>query len=141
MGITTTCKMTSTRTILGFFVTLSCLAFYVNAIPTFSLSQNEDDYADEISRPSLAEIENSLIRQIEANLRNHALNTRPDSLAPFDMKSLRSKKNYNLDHLARMNFRRSYRASKFNNRHILGGLLIFFFFFSFFSPSTCTEVY
>ena len=39
--ITTTCKMTSTRTILGFFVTLSCLAFYVNAIPTFSLSQNE----------------------------------------------------------------------------------------------------
>ncbi len=33
------------------------------------------------------------------------------------------KRNYNLDHLARMNFRRSERAaSPFNNRHILGGL-------------------
>ena len=32
------------------------------------------------------------------------------------------KRNYNLDHLARMNFRRSFRASKFNDRHILGGL-------------------
>ena len=32
------------------------------------------------------------------------------------------KRNYNLDHLARMNFRRSFRASSFNNRHILGGL-------------------
>ena len=32
------------------------------------------------------------------------------------------KRNYNLDHLARMNFRRSYRASAFNDRHILGGL-------------------
>lgn len=33
-----------------------------------------------------------------------------------------NKRNYNLDHLARMNFRRSFRASKFNDRHILGGL-------------------
>jgi hypothetical protein len=34
-----------------------------------------------------------------------------------------SKRNYNLDHLARMNFRRSFRAaSSLNNRHILGGL-------------------
>ncbi len=33
------------------------------------------------------------------------------------------KKNYNLDHLARMNFRRSFRASSaLNNKHILGGL-------------------
>ena len=33
------------------------------------------------------------------------------------------KRNYNLDHLARMNFRRSFRASSaLNNRHILGGL-------------------
>ena len=35
------------------------------------------------------------------------------------------KRNYNLDHLARMNFRRSFRAatsSLHNNRHILGGL-------------------
>lgn len=43
---------------------------------------------------------------------------------------LRNKKNYNLDHLARMNFRRSdpsmsfkrFQPSKFNDRHILGGL-------------------
>lgn len=33
-----------------------------------------------------------------------------------------NKRNYNLDHLARMNFRRSFRASKYNNAHILGGL-------------------
>lgn len=33
------------------------------------------------------------------------------------------KRNYNLDHLARMNFRRSFRASSaLNDRHILGGL-------------------
>ena len=32
------------------------------------------------------------------------------------------KRNYNLDHLARMNFRRSARTSALNNRHILGGL-------------------
>ena len=37
------------------------------------------------------------------------------------------KKNYNLDHLARMNFKRSdsdkrVHPSKFNQRHILGGL-------------------
>ena len=30
------------------------------------------------------------------------------------------KRNYNLDHLARMNFRRS--SKSFNNKHILGGL-------------------
>ena len=43
---------------------------------------------------------------------------------------LRNKRNYNLDHLARMNFRRSdpamsfkrFQPSKFNDRHILGGL-------------------
>ena len=40
----------------------------------------------------------------------------------------RIKKNYNLDHLARMNFKRSdmsdkrIHPSKFNQRHILGGL-------------------
>ncbi len=33
----------------------------------------------------------------------------------------KQKRNYNLDHLARMNFRRSMRAG-FNSRHILGGL-------------------
>merc|ERR1712018_225806 len=114
MGSTTIFTMRSERTILGFFVILSCLALWVNAIPTFALT-SEDEYLDEPARPSVAEIENSLIRQIEASLRNRAMN--PDS--PFD---LRAKKNYNLDHLARMNFRRSYRASKFNNRHILGGL-------------------
>ena len=33
------------------------------------------------------------------------------------------KRNYNLDHLARMNFRRSLRGNTaFNDRHILGGL-------------------
>lgn len=44
--------------------------------------------------------------------------------------NLRGKRNYNLDHLARMNFRRSdpswsskrFHPSKFNDRHILGGL-------------------
>lgn len=33
------------------------------------------------------------------------------------------KRNYNLDHLARMNFRRSFRApTHLNTRHILGSL-------------------
>ena len=32
------------------------------------------------------------------------------------------KRNYNLDHLARMNFRRSFRAGHLNTRHILGSL-------------------
>ena len=40
----------------------------------------------------------------------------------------RIKKNYNIDHLSRMNFKRSdssfkrIHPSKFNNRHMLGGL-------------------
>ena len=33
-----------------------------------------------------------------------------------------TKRNYNLDHLARMNFRRSYRTGQLSTRHILGGL-------------------
>ena len=33
-----------------------------------------------------------------------------------------NKRNYNLDHLARMNFRRSYRTGQLSTRHILGGL-------------------
>lgn len=57
-----------------------------------------------------------------------------DDLGSYAQKNwrgwLRNKRNYNLDHLARMNFRRSdpamsfkrFQPSKFNDRHILGGL-------------------
>lgn len=55
----------------------------------------------------------------------------PSSYAQTNWRGwLRNKKNYNLDHLARMNFKRSdpstsfkrFQPSKFNDRHILGGL-------------------
>ena len=54
-----------------------------------------------------------------------------NSAAQKNWLSWRNKRNYNLDHLARMNFKRSYGSQdhhkrmelgKFNNRHILGGL-------------------
>jgi hypothetical protein len=77
-----------------------------------------------LSLDELRALEGSLMRQIEANVFNNRLNG-GDSMAGLRSAGMRNfrKRNYNLDHLARMNFRRSsFRANKFNNRHILGGI-------------------
>ena len=74
----------------------------------------------------------NLLKQLESEFRNvPSPSSSDENKRLYDPKLLRSigfaKRNFNLDHLARMNFRRSARdferrATKFNNRHILSGL-------------------
>merc|ERR1712109_137009 len=81
-----------------------------------------DDDSSEISgphRPALADLESldgSLLRQILAYLRSKQQRSVEEKYGDLN------KRNYNLDHLARMNFRRSYRTGQLSTRHILGGL-------------------
>ena len=77
-----------------------------------------------LSAAEIEAIEQSLLRQIEADLTGRlAGDGALDRLRMAGSRAVR-KRNYNLDHLARMNFRRSDRASnsRFNSRHMLGGL-------------------
>jgi len=103
----------------------------------------EDDDSSQISAPhrrplTLADLESldgPLLRQFLTYLQA-AKDQRPADLAvdwvqvqpqilPGNLEAKfgdMTKRNYNLDHLARMNFRRSYRTGQLSTRHILGGL-------------------
>jgi len=85
----------------------------------------EDDDSSQISAPhrrpltltDLESLDGPLLRQFLTYLQ--AAKDQSNLEAKFgDM----TKRNYNLDHLARMNFRRSYRTGQLSTRHILGGL-------------------
>ena len=86
--------------------------------------QNDDSTNNEVSNSdlkslSLADLEAleaTLLRRIQADL-VRSRNWPQQQQQP-------QKRNYNLDHLARMNFRRSFRAAagQLNTRHILGSL-------------------
>ncbi|XP_059099706.1 uncharacterized protein LOC131893627 isoform X2 [Tigriopus californicus] len=84
----------------------------------------------EVSSPSVALTDEQVDPNQEEVESNYNLYDLPRSLQELleraeSMRKVRrgaKKRNYNLDHLARMNFRRSFRASSLNNRHILGGL-------------------
>lgn len=87
-------------------------------------SQAYSDYTD------LAEVPSSMSRSFGQRVlggHSYVQGYKPSGGASPNYQNLAdvnrgNKRNYNLDHLARMNFRRSFRASKFNDRHILGGL-------------------
>lgn len=97
--------------IIGFLISL--IIVVVQSYPRFSPGGDGLRLTD----AELRAIERALLRQLyEANLVDHGLGDEGQGRLPL------VKRNYNLDHLARMNFRRSFRASKLNNRHILGGL-------------------
>ena len=81
-------------------------------------SGEEDDGAEDVEDDNENAVEPSQRLGFGSNFNQRALTMN-------NIRKLRNnfrKRNYNLDHLARMNFRRSFRASSFNNRHILGGL-------------------
>ena len=80
-------------------------------------SKSNEAFNDDLKILSLADLEALeaiLLRRIQADL----IQTQN---WPQQQPQLQ-KRDYNLDHLARMNFRRSFRAGQLNTRHILGSL-------------------
>lgn len=123
---------------------LSCFVVLVFAVAPCVMSGRIPEYLSQpryLENPALANAYNQVLddlHDLEAMLTegNVAVDREPVILSKKEdvldnWGSLgypyRIKKNYNLDHLARMNFKRSdsdkrIHPSKFNQRHILGGL-------------------
>jgi len=85
----------------------------------------EDDDSSQISAPhrrpltltDLESLDGPLLRQFLTYLQA----AKDQSIVEAKFGEM-TKRSYNLDHLARMNFKRSYRARQLSTRHILGGL-------------------
>merc|ERR1711997_551339 len=103
-------QLFSMRPVISWFL-ISLIIVVVHSYPRFSPGSEGLRLTDE----ELKAVWRVLLRQIEAEFEsgNHA------EVVPTGggLPDMVEKRNYNLDHLARMNFRRSYRAGQLNNRH------------------------